>query len=168
MNRNNTTRKNNANRVNSIVNTRTKAQKKENAIREAARIAAEKKAAENARKAATRKISRGVRNNQREKVAEALVRKEAERKEKEARNAEEAYSRTTEGRAALKEEREKQKKIDANYKRKVIKQELGQNAYDKKHKVVYDVYGNPLTALESAHVHAKAAGGTGSQWWNTV
>lgn len=159
MNNNNTTRKNKA-------NTRTKAQKKENAIREAARIAAEKKAAENARKSATRKVSKGVRNNQREKAAEALVRKEQERQEKEKRNAAEAYARTTEGRAALKEAHEKQKEIDAKFKRKVIRQEMSQNAYNKKHKIVFDVYGNPLTALESAHVHAKAAGKAGSQWWN--
>ncbi len=159
---NNTTRKNNANRV----NTRTKAQKKENAIREAARIAAEKKAAENAKRAATRKISRGVRNNQREKAEAAMARKEAERQEREKREAEEAYARTTEGRAALKAAREKQKKIDADYKRKVIRQEMSQNAYNRKHKILYDVYGNPLTPLESAHIHAKAAGGTGSQWWN--
>jgi hypothetical protein len=133
--------------------TMTKAQMKEEAIRKAAAAAAEKKALDAAKKAAKKaKASGGAVTEQREKAAEALARKQQEREEREKREAEEAYARSPEGRAALKAKRDKEQELNRQFNEKSERYNMRVYNYDKKHQIVYDITGNPLTPMESAWV----------------
>ncbi len=130
-----------------------KAQMKEEAIRKAAAAAAEKKALDDAKKAAKKaKASGGAVTEQREKAAEALARKQQEREEREKREAEEAYARSPEGRAALKAKREKEQEFNRRFNAKSERYNMRVSDYDKKHGIVYNITGDPLTPMESAWV----------------
>ncbi len=135
----------------------TKAQMKEEAIRKAMEALAAKKAQEDAKKAAKKAKAvgggGGAVTEQREKAAEALARKEREREEREKREAQEAYTRSVEGRAALKAERLKEQEAHKKFIAKSERYNMETEEYNRKHKIVYDAYGNPLTAMESAMVH---------------
>ena len=134
--------------------TMSKAQMKEEAIRKAAAAAADKKVLDDAKKAAKKAKAGGggAVTEQREKAAEALARKQQEREEREKREAEEAYARSVEGRAALKAKREKEQEINRRFNEKSVQYNTRVYNYDKKHQIVYDITGNPLTPMESAWV----------------
>ncbi len=133
----------------------TKAQMKEEAIRKAMEATAAKKALDDAKKAAkkAKAVGGGGVTEQREKAAEALARKEKERVEKEKREAQEAYERSPEGRAALKAKRDEEQKAHKEFIARSERYNVRVYEYEKKHKIIYNITGNPLTEMESAMVH---------------
>ena len=129
----------------------TKAQMKEEAIRKAAAAAAEKKALEDAKKAAKKaKAGGGGGLEQREKAAEALARKQQEREEREKQEAEEAYARSVEGRAALKAKREEEQKAHKKFMERSERYNLKLGTYYEKHKIIFKPDGSEYTADECA------------------
>jgi hypothetical protein len=136
---------------------KTKAQLKEEAIREAMRIAAEKKAKEDEKKA----LKKDKQSEKKEKVKpiidpheEALLRRKKEKEEKEEEERLKKEALTPEARAQAKADRlriqkkqEKQQRLLEN-----------QFNYDRSNKIVFTCDGQPLTARESAQARAIASG----------
>ena len=136
---------------------KTKAQLKEEAICEAMRIAAEKKDKENEKNV----LKKDKHSEKKEKVKpivdpheEAMLRRKREKEEKEEEERLKKEALTPEAR-----EQSKVKRMAELKKReKHIKLLDAQYDYDKANKIVFDVYGQPLTVAESAQAHALVSG----------
>jgi hypothetical protein len=133
---------------------KTKAQLKEETIREAMRIASEKKAKEDEKKALKKGEKKDKQKSTSDPHEEALLRRKKEKEEKEEEERLKKEALTLEARELSRTQR----MTDLKKREKHIKQLEAQYKYDKANGIVYTCSGQPLTVAESAQARAIASG----------